>query len=82
MFTAQKVAVYVDGCFWHGCLEHAKEPKNNAVWWRNKLGANRTRDARTNTDLTNEGWRVIRIWEHESTETAADQIAAAVDAAR
>ena len=82
VFTSERVAVYVDGCFWHGCPDHGTAPKNNADWWQNKLDANRARDEQTNTALTDEGWTVIRVWEHELPETAATRVAAAVDSAR
>jgi len=82
VFPSERVAVYVDGCFWHGCPDHGTAPKNNADWWQHKLGANRARDEQTNTALTDEGWTVIRVWEHELPETAATRVAAAVDSAR
>jgi len=74
--------VYVNGCFWHGCPDHGTAPKNNADWWQNKLDANRARDEQTDTALTDEGWTVIRVWEHELPETAATRVAVAVDSAR
>ena len=81
VFTSERVAVYVDGCFWHGCPDHGTAPKNNADWWQTKLDANRVRDEQTNTALTEEGWTVIRVWEHEPAVEAADRIATAVDPA-
>lgn len=74
-FTKQKVAVFIDGCFWHGCPLHATSPKNNAEWWREKLDANIARDRRTDTALVERGWEVIRIWEHEDVVEAAAMIA-------
>jgi DNA mismatch endonuclease, patch repair protein len=63
-FVRARVAVFVDGCFWHGCPDHGTWPKANAVWWRTKIEANRVRDLSTNELLTAAGWGVIRVWEH------------------
>lgn len=73
-FTRAKVAVMVDGCFWHGCPDHGTRPRANSAWWREKLSANAARDADTNRVLQELGWRVVRIWEHERSATAADAI--------
>jgi DNA mismatch endonuclease, patch repair protein len=78
VFTTARVAVYVHGCFWHGCPEHATSPKSNAQWWRSKLDANRRRDEDTRRQLEDLGWRVIEVWEHEDSETAADRVMAVV----
>lgn len=78
VFPRAKVAVYVDGCFWHGCPVHGTWPKSNADWWRNKIKNNRLRDADTNRELAAAGWMVIRVWEHEDLEEAADAIARTV----
>lgn len=75
VFPRQKVAVYVNGCFWHGCLLHASHPRHNARWWRDKIAANRARDERIDAVLVSEGWEVVRIWEHDDPERAADVIA-------
>lgn len=64
VFLKQRVTVFVDGCFWHGCPRHATQPKNNAAFWRRKLAGNRARDRRVNRALRRAGWRVVRIWEH------------------
>jgi len=69
-----RVAVYIDGCFWHGCPLHATWPKANASWWREKIESNRYRDARANAVLMASGWVVVRIWEHEDPSTALDRI--------
>lgn len=74
VFRRQRVAVFVDGCFWHGCPQHASWPKSNAGFWRDKILANRRRDVHTNETLEAAGWLVIRIWEHEDAYTAAEQI--------
>lgn len=64
-FPRQKVAIFVDGCFWHGCPQHASWPKKNADFWKEKIEANRRRDADTNERLSSAGWKVLRFWEHE-----------------
>lgn len=76
VFPRLRVAVYVDGCFWHRCPEHATFPKNNAQWWAEKLAGNVARDRATDTALTDSGWRVVRVWEHENAITAADRVQA------
>lgn len=73
-FPRQRIAVFVDGCFWHGCPEHGTWPKQNAEWWREKIESNRRRDADTDAKLEGQGWSVIRVWEHEAAETAARTI--------
>jgi DNA mismatch endonuclease, patch repair protein len=82
LFPLAKLAVFVDGCFWHGCPQHGTSPKTNRVWWMTKLKANRKRDARNNRALRKAGWTVVRIWEHaalESPERAARSIATHVE---
>lgn len=74
VFPRTRIAVFVDGCFWHGCPEHASWPKSNAEFWRNKIEANRARDADTDRRLGALGWRVIRIWAHERAGEAAERI--------
>ena len=73
-FPRQKVAIFVDGCFWHGCPEHCVPPKNNAEWWAAKLEANRSRDADTTALLRGQDWRVIRFWEHEEAVDMARRV--------
>lgn len=65
VFRHLRVALFVDGCFWHGCPKHATQPKTNAAFWRDKIAANRARDRRVTRVLRALGWRVLRIWEHE-----------------
>jgi len=65
VFLKPKLAIFVDGCFWHGCPNHATKPKNNRAFWRRKLASNKKRDQVVNRTLRGAGWRVIRIWEHE-----------------
>lgn len=74
VFPRRKVAVYVDGCFWHSCPAHATAPKNNARWWAEKLAGNVARDRDTDARLAAAGWTVIRVWEHENTSAAADLV--------
>lgn len=78
-FTRAKVAVMIDGCFWHGCPEHTTQPKSNAEWWRQKLDRNMARDAETTAHLTAEGWVVLRFWEHQVPGQVADTVAEVVD---
>jgi DNA mismatch endonuclease (patch repair protein) len=65
VFPAARLAVFVDGCFWHNCPRHATTPAHNRAFWRRKLAANRARDRRVGRILRRRGWRVLRIWEHE-----------------
>ncbi|GAA3815415.1 very short patch repair endonuclease [Cellulomonas soli] len=73
-FTRAKVAVFVDGCFWHGCSTHRQVPATNTAWWAEKLSANRARDEGTTAHLMELGWTVLRFWEH----TAPDDAFAAI----
>jgi DNA mismatch endonuclease, patch repair protein len=73
-FTARRVAVFVDGCFWHGCPEHATSPRNNGSWWAEKLRTNVERDRDTDRRMLAAGWTVVRIWEHEDPETAVRRV--------
>ena len=75
VFRGPRVAVFVDGCFWHGCAAHGTWPKSNAEWWRAKIETNRARDADTNRRLRAEGWRVVRVWSHQNMDSAARVIA-------
>jgi DNA mismatch endonuclease (patch repair protein) len=75
VFGPAKVAVFVDGCFWHMCPEHATFPKANADWWREKLERNRARDQDTDRLLRERGWLPLRVWEHEEIAEAALRIA-------
>jgi DNA mismatch endonuclease (patch repair protein) len=76
------VAVFVDGCFWHGCPEHASWPKANADWWRQKINANGVRDRRNDSLLHAAGWKVVRVWEHESAADAANRVSLMLDEPR
>lgn len=70
-FTRAKVAVFVMGCFWHGCPRHATWPRANADWWRDKIERNRARDRETARRLRLAGWTPVVVWEHEDPEQAA-----------
>lgn len=74
VFGPDKVAVYVDGCFWHSCPEHGSMPKANAAFWKRKLERNQQRDAETDAALRRRGWEVVRVWEHEKVTEAADRV--------
>lgn len=79
VFIGAKLAVFVDGCFWHGCPLHSTMPKNNRDFWERKLNRNRERDIENTLQLEASGWRVLRLWEHEietSAEDCARRIAA------
>lgn len=82
VFPGPRVAVFVHGCFWHGCPEHATSPKANAEFWRAKLDRNRERDAETLHLLEGAGWATVVVWEHEDPVEAADRVAAIVEARR
>jgi DNA mismatch endonuclease (patch repair protein) len=73
VFTRRKVAVFVDGCFWHGCPQHGSLPKSNRGYWEPKLARNAQRDLRNDAALRAAGWSVVRLWEHEP---LADALAA------
>ena len=73
-FPRQKLAVFVDGCFWHGCPEHGTSPTANSVWWQQKLAANAARDRDTDRLLYESGWSVLRIWEHVPADEDADRV--------
>ena len=81
VFGKAKIAVFVDGCFWHMCPLHASSPKANSAWWREKLEANVARDERNRSALIAAGWRVIRVWEHELRNDGAIRIAKEIEQA-
>ncbi|MYR49310.1 DNA mismatch endonuclease Vsr [Streptomyces sp. SID4928] len=82
VFPGARVAVFVDGCFWHGCPEHYRPATRNAEFWREKIEGNRNRDRETNETLRAAGWSVVRVWEHEAPETAAELVSREVRAQR
>ena len=74
LFSSARVAVFVDGCFWHGCPEHGTRPRANEPYWSAKMARNRRRDEANNEALEALGWRVVRVWEHEDPRAAAAAI--------
>lgn len=81
VFPRARVAVFVDGCFWHGCPVHRTHPRRNSAFWAEKIEGNRARDADTDAQLTAAGWTVIRVWEHEDPIAAATIIEKSVRSA-
>ena len=75
LFTRAKVAIFVDGCFWHGCPEHGTTPRTNVRFWSDKIARNRARDADTTARLEAAGWVVLRFWEHEDPGRCAALVA-------
>lgn len=80
VFARQKVAVFVDGCFWHACPEHGTWPRRNDAWWAAKIKRNVERDRETDAYLEVCGWAVVRIWEHEAADEAANRVENAIEA--
>lgn len=78
VFTSQRIAVFIDGCFWHGCPEHATYPKRNADYWGPKLARNIARDREVDASLSSAGWIVARHWEHEPASAVAASVIALV----
>lgn len=81
VFTRARLAVFVDGCFWHGCTQHYQAPKTNDAYWAQKIQANSGRDRETDALLISEGWKVLRFWEHEAPESVARTIVDTVERA-
>ncbi len=82
VFPRRRVAIYVDGCFWHGCPIHGTQPRTNAGYWRAKIVENQERDRRITAALEADGWTVIRFWEHEDPAEIAARVVATLNAAR
>ena len=74
VFTRRRIAVFVDGCFWHGCESHGTQPATNSAYWTPKIARNVSRDLETRRLLEEAGWTVVRIWEHEDAQAAAARI--------
>ncbi len=81
VFARAKLAVFVDGCFWHACPIHGTWPRANAAWWRSKIEGNRLRDRDTDLKLESAGWAVLRFWTHEDPKLAARAVAKALSRA-
>jgi len=75
VFSRAKVAVFVDGCYWHGCPDHGTTARTNANYWSSKISRNRMRDAETDHLLEQAGWLVLRCWEHEDAQVVATRVA-------
>lgn len=82
VFTRQRVAVFVDGCFFHSCPEHGNQPRVNVGYWRPKLARNVQRDQLVTAALKSDGWSVVRVWEHEDAALAAAGIAEIIECCR
>ena len=85
VFPKARLALFVDGCFWHGCPKHGNTPANNRAFWKKKMAANKARDRRVNRILRRDGWRVVRIWEHDLAkrgEVCVRRIQAATNSSR
>lgn len=82
LFPTEKIAVFIDGCFWHSCPQHRTMPAANAQWWEEKLASNVTRDRRHDREFKEAGWTVLRFWEHEDPMESADQIQVALRSRR
>jgi len=81
VFPREKICVFVDGCFWHGCPTHFRTPGINAEWWAEKIADNKRRDREKRRGLKVMGWKVIAIWEHEITETRLPELVTRIAAA-
>ena len=79
VFRRAQVAVFIDGCFWHGCPQHATSSRSNAEWWRAKIARNRNRDKRATMCLRAAGWTVIRCWAHEDVDRTSARIRKTVE---
>lgn len=80
VFTRAKVAVFIDGCYWHGCSEHGTVARSNADYWSAKISRNKERDADTDRRLGDAGWTVVRVWEHEEVDAVVSRIRCALHA--
>jgi DNA mismatch endonuclease (patch repair protein) len=74
VFPSARVAVFVDGCYWHGCPEHHRPATKNSEFWQTKIAENQRRDAETNRVLVEHGWTVVRCWEHDDPKLVADRV--------
>ena len=79
-FPSKRIAIFIDGCFWHGCPKHGTIPKTNRDYWQKKISDNNRRDRRKKTTLSNNGWKVLRVWQHEleNTDIIANKVTSLV----
>lgn len=82
VFRRARIAIFIDGCFWHGCPEHYRRPSSNKAYWNDKLQRNRQRDADVDHALRQAGWRVLRYWEHDEPEAVVESIKRALREAK
>jgi DNA mismatch endonuclease (patch repair protein) len=82
VFPTAKVAVFIDGCFWHCCTEHGTGPKLNGQFWKEKLARNVERDLQVNAALKEQGWSVVRVWEHQPLSEMVEAVEEALASAR
>jgi DNA mismatch endonuclease, patch repair protein len=80
-FPGRRVAIFVDGCFWHGCADHSHIPASNSEWWQEKFRRNSARDEETDNHLLNSGWHVVRLWEHQTAPEMLSQVRDVLDQA-
>lgn len=78
VFRGAKVAVFIDGCFWHGCAEHCRMPSSNVDYWRPKIDRNQARDRRNDEELLAAGWTVVRVWEHDEPSAVVERVIGAL----
>jgi DNA mismatch endonuclease (patch repair protein) len=82
VFTRQRIAIFIDGCYWHACPQHGTKSRSNAAYWSEKLAQNVARDADTTQQLRSRGWTVLRFWEHEDPRQVAATVIEAVRSTR
>lgn len=82
VFPRERIAIFLDGCFWHGCSRHRQRPASNQTYWDAKIESNVARDVRNNEALSVAGWEVLRYWEHQPLEEVTTSIVAAVEVKR
>jgi DNA mismatch endonuclease (patch repair protein) len=80
IFRRAQICVFVDGCYWHGCPKHFRTPRVNSAWWNEKIADNRQRDRRKSAALRRQGWKVIRIWEHQLSPKGVARVAESIEA--
>ncbi len=79
VFFKRRVAVFIDGCFWHSCPEHGRTPKTNVTYWEAKLNGNKAKDLADSHALQRDGWKVVRVWEHDKIDDAVEAVRSALE---